>query len=155
MPGFDVSEEIKEGLAELAQEFKSGQDSDYQVFMTRQELKRDPIAGDSIDETVSILKDAIFTEIDSHLIDGQTIKTIDRELVCSGDVIIKQGDMINTETEAYKVEAVETIKPFDVVITQIVRCRPSRKGRIAFLADKDGEVLQDKNEEILSSGVGH
>ena len=154
MSGFDINEDIKEGLADIAQEFKTGQDSDYQVIMTRQELKRDPINGDSIDETVSILKDAIFTEIDSHLIDGQTIKTIDRELVCNGDVIIQQGDMITNGPESYKVEAVETIKPFDVVITQVVRCRPSRKGRIAFLADNNGEVLQDKNEEILSAGSG-
>ena len=121
MSGVDIQQKVRNGLRKATVATGSGE----LVYL----VKRTESGGETpldppviIEEDV-LLKDAIFKSINKGLIDGNNVRSGDRELVVSDDVLLSQNDIIKQGSKRMSVIAVEYKEPSGVLLSQIAQVR--------------------------------
>lgn len=121
MSGVDIQQKVRNGLRKATIATGSGE----LVYLVKRTEWRGgtPLCEAMVSEDDVLLKDAIFTSINKGLIDGNNVRSGDRELIVSGDVRLKQNDIIKQGSKRMTVIAVEHKEPSGVLLSQIAQVR--------------------------------
>lgn len=120
MAGSDIAAKVKAGLRKAQIAVSNGANL---VELGEETVVRDPINGDQVTTTWTVLTDAVFKSYDKKYIDGATILAGDRQLVANGDIELKRGLKVRAYGKEYKIQNIDDKKPSEVRLAQIAQCR--------------------------------
>lgn len=120
MSGSDIADKVKAGLRKAQIAVSDGNNL---VELGEEVVVKDPVLGDQVTITWTVLTDAVFKSYDKKYIDGTTILAGDRQLVANGDIELKRGLKVRGYGKEYKIQNVDDKKPSEVRLAQIAQCR--------------------------------
>ena len=121
MTSATIQSKIKAGLARAS--VVTGSSSTSLVYLISSvTTSGTPIATGVTTETTTLLPNAIFKSYDAKTIDANILAG-DRQLICDGDTVIKQGDAITQGASKYNVESVDIKAPTSDVLAYILQVR--------------------------------
>ena len=121
MSGLDIANKVRNGLRKATNATGSGEHV-YVIKRTTTGGCGPALPGNTTEEEF-LLKDAIFKTINKTLINDDSIRSGDRELVVNADIVINQNDVIRQGSKRFLVVAVDTKEPSGVLLSQIIQVR--------------------------------
>ena len=121
MSAASIQAKLRKGLARAVS--ATGSTSSALVYLlSKSTTAGTPLAPGTTTTTNVLLVNAIFKEYSAKTFDD-TILAGDRQLVCSGDVVIKQGDIIQQGGATYIVKSLKIKAPTSDVLQYIAQVR--------------------------------
>jgi hypothetical protein len=121
MSSASIIQDVKSLLAEAIT--LAGSSTSEKVYLvTSVTVGGDPFGGGTTTETNTLLTNATFKSYDAKLFGG-TMLASDVALVCDGDTVIKQGDIIKQGLKFFTVEAMDVKSPTSDVLAYILMLR--------------------------------
>jgi hypothetical protein len=121
MAARDIQARIKSGLSKAVKKTGSA-NSDLVYLVSKTETGGTLTAPPSITESITELSNAIFTSYEANVSDVNILAG-DRRLVCNGDVVIEQGDIVRQGSTEYIVINVDIKAPTSDVLAYIAQVR--------------------------------
>jgi biotin carboxyl carrier protein len=121
MSAASIQAKVKAGLAKAIA--ATGSPTSEKVYLVKfVTVGGDPFGGGTTTETNILLTNATFKSYNAKLFGG-TMLASDVALVCDGDVVIKQGDVIKQGLKLFTVEAMDVKAPTSDVLGYILMLR--------------------------------